>query len=206
VKVTFTPISHQAPASKDEKRAQVVVGTYKSDGAGNETRTRDPDLGKIVPQIGQAIDIAGNSHPCAAVRNVQWIQHSGCSRDTLISELTAIALSLEGLAHEIPEQAKALQSHAAGIAKLADAAKTPRPLKPLPAGQARVLSFVRQYTAQHGVAPTRQEIADALGFTSANAAQDHLKRLDAKGVLTLTGSGPRAIRLNKRTTLIEGTP
>lgn len=69
---------------------------------------------------------------------------------------------------------------------------------PLPPGMARVLAHVRQFIHAHGFPPTRQEIADALGFTSATGAHDHLKRLAQRGVVTLIEGQARGIRLNKR--------
>src|SRR5690606_29353772 len=46
-----------------------------------------------------------------------------------------------------------------------------------------------------GIPPTRAEIAGALGFRSANAAEDHLKALAKKGAIELTANTSRGIRL-----------
>ena len=43
--------------------------------------------------------------------------------------------------------------------------------------------------------PTRQEIADALGFRSANAAEEHLRALARKGVIELLPGSSRGIRI-----------
>jgi len=96
------------------------------------------------------------------------------------------------------ETAAELRVHALRLSELAAKMESQRRLDPLPDGQARVLTFVRGFIAKHGLAPTRQEIADGCGFSSANSAQEHLKRLAAKGVISLS-DGARAIRLNKRT-------
>jgi repressor LexA len=54
-----------------------------------------------------------------------------------------------------------------------------------------------------GEAPTRKEIAEAFSYSSPNAAQEHVRALERKGHITLIG-GARGIRVNKRTSLIEG--
>ena len=46
-----------------------------------------------------------------------------------------------------------------------------------------------------GFPPTRAEIADALGFRSVNAAEDHLKALARKGALSVLPGTSRGIRL-----------
>ena len=51
--------------------------------------------------------------------------------------------------------------------------------------QQEVLAFVRKALKHHGLPPTRSEIAEALGFKSANAAEDHLRALARKGALML---------------------
>ncbi len=94
-----------------------------------------------------------------------------------------------------------IRAYADILADLSEQAHAQRKRDALPKGQARVLTFVRQFKERHGHAPTRQEIANALGFASPNAAQDHLKRLAAKGVITLGEFDARAIRLNKRSAL-----
>ena len=70
---------------------------------------------------------------------------------------------------------------------------TPRPLTDR---QAEILRFIRDTVEETGFPPTRAEIARALGFASANAAEDHLKALARKGVIELAGGGmARGIRL-----------
>ena len=58
-----------------------------------------------------------------------------------------------------------------------------------------VLDFIRKHQHQHGVPPTRMEIAQQLGFRSANASEDHLKALEKKGMLTIMRGTSRGIRL-----------
>ncbi len=50
-----------------------------------------------------------------------------------------------------------------------------------------------------GAPPTRAEIANELGFRSANAAEEHLQALARKGVIELVGGTSRGIRLQSDT-------
>jgi len=50
-----------------------------------------------------------------------------------------------------------------------------------------------------GAPPTRAEIANELGFRSANAAEEHLQALARKGVIELVGGTSRGIRLKSDT-------
>ena len=61
--------------------------------------------------------------------------------------------------------------------------------------QQRVYDFIRDTLADSGAPPTRAEIADALGFASANAAQAHLQTLHRKGLIELGARRSRGIRL-----------
>ncbi|MGC9457142.1 MAG: transcriptional repressor LexA [Halothiobacillaceae bacterium] len=69
---------------------------------------------------------------------------------------------------------------------------TTRPLTPR---QAEILDFIRNRIEQAGRPPTRQEICDALGFRSVNAAVTHLRALEKKGAITLQLGTSRGIRL-----------
>jgi repressor LexA len=61
--------------------------------------------------------------------------------------------------------------------------------------QRQVLHFIQESLAEHGLPPTRAEIAEALGFKSANAAEEHLRALQRKGVLELRPGASRGIQL-----------
>ncbi|CUI41317.1 LexA repressor [Achromobacter xylosoxidans] len=61
--------------------------------------------------------------------------------------------------------------------------------------QQQILDLIRQTVARTGFPPTRAEIAQALGFRSPNAAEDHLKTLARKGAIELTAGASRGIRL-----------
>ena len=72
----------------------------------------------------------------------------------------------------------------------------------LTARQSQILDLIRQSIATDGRPPTRAEIADALGFRSANAAEDHLRALARKGMIRLTAGTSRGIQLVEA----HGTP
>jgi repressor LexA len=63
--------------------------------------------------------------------------------------------------------------------------------------QQQILELIRQAVASTGFPPTRAEIAQALGFRSPNAAEDHLKALARKGAIELTAGASRGIRLKE---------
>lgn len=65
----------------------------------------------------------------------------------------------------------------------------------LTARQEQVLQLIQQHIAQTGAPPTRAEIAQSLGFKSANAAEEHLQALARKGVIELVSGTSRGIRL-----------
>ena len=68
-------------------------------------------------------------------------------------------------------------------------------MKPLTARQAEILDMIRDFVNSTGMPPTRAEIADALGFRSANAAEEHLRALARKGAIEMTPGTSRGIRL-----------
>lgn len=61
--------------------------------------------------------------------------------------------------------------------------------------QTQVLELIKTNIAGSGLPPTRAEIAQALGFRSANAAEDHLRALARKGAIELLPGASRGIRL-----------
>jgi repressor LexA len=65
--------------------------------------------------------------------------------------------------------------------------------------QQEILDLIKAKIAQTGSPPTRAEIAQQLGFRSANAAEDHLKALAKKGVIELLSGTSRGIRLKSDT-------
>jgi repressor LexA len=77
----------------------------------------------------------------------------------------------------------------------------------LTARQLEVLNFVRKTLKASGLPPTRSEIAEALGFRSANAAEEHLRALARKGAIELLPGASRGIRLpDEPETNLSGLP
>ena len=61
--------------------------------------------------------------------------------------------------------------------------------------QQQILELIQDSIAENGMPPTRAEIADRLGFKSANAAEEHLRALERKGVLEILPGASRGIQL-----------
>ncbi len=61
--------------------------------------------------------------------------------------------------------------------------------------QRQILELIQDFIAETGMPPTRAEIARELGFKSANAAEEHLRALQRKGVLDLVPGASRGIQL-----------
>lgn len=61
--------------------------------------------------------------------------------------------------------------------------------------QAQILNMIQEFIEDTGMPPTRAEIARSLGFKSANAAEEHLRALQRKGVLELIPGASRGIQL-----------
>jgi len=55
--------------------------------------------------------------------------------------------------------------------------------------------MIQEFIIDSGMPPTRAEIARELGFKSANAAEEHLRALQRKGVLDLVPGASRGIQL-----------
>jgi repressor LexA len=68
-------------------------------------------------------------------------------------------------------------------------------MKDLTRRQQEILSLIREWIETTGLPPTRVEIAQRFGFSSPNAAEQHLKVLAKKGVLDLVPGMSRGIRL-----------
>lgn len=67
--------------------------------------------------------------------------------------------------------------------------------RPLTARQQHVYDFIVKTMNELGYPPTRAEIARALGFRSPNAAEEHLRALERKGVIRVMRGTSRGIRL-----------
>ncbi len=66
--------------------------------------------------------------------------------------------------------------------------------EPLSPRQKDVLALIERSIAEHGYPPTRSEISTALGATSPNAAEQHLRALERKGYIEILPLA-RGIRL-----------
>ena len=72
-------------------------------------------------------------------------------------------------------------------------------LPKLTARQQQILELIQRAISNTGAPPTRAEIANELGFKSANAAEEHLQALARKGVIELVSGTSRGIRLRTET-------
>lgn len=61
--------------------------------------------------------------------------------------------------------------------------------------QQEILQLIKKHMDETGYPPTRAEIAEKLGFKSANAAEEHLKALAKKGAIEMIPGASRGIRL-----------
>ncbi|MEM1174722.1 MAG: transcriptional repressor LexA [Pseudomonadota bacterium] len=61
--------------------------------------------------------------------------------------------------------------------------------------QNQILEMIQDFIDETGMPPTRAEIARELGFKSANAAEEHLRALQKKGVIELVPGASRGIQL-----------
>ena len=65
----------------------------------------------------------------------------------------------------------------------------------LTARQTEVLEFIKSHIDDTGYPPTRADIANELGFKSANASEEHLKALARKGAIEMIPGTSRGIKL-----------
>lgn len=68
-------------------------------------------------------------------------------------------------------------------------------MEELTPSQSRILQFIRQTLEETGMPPTRAEIATAMDYRSANAAEEHLRTLERKGAIEILKGSARGIRL-----------
>lgn len=68
-------------------------------------------------------------------------------------------------------------------------------MEPLTARQAQILALIRSSIEKTGLPPTRAEIAKRFGFRSPNAAEEHLRTLERKGMIEVLQGTARGIRL-----------
>ena len=68
-------------------------------------------------------------------------------------------------------------------------------MEPLTPRQAKILQLVTDAIEADGYPPTRAEICRAMGFSSPNAAEKHLRVLERKGAIEMLAGASRGIRL-----------
>ena len=68
-------------------------------------------------------------------------------------------------------------------------------LEKLTARQSEILDVIKASIRETGFPPTRAEIAEAFGFRSANAAEEHLRALERKGYITILPGSSRGIQV-----------
>jgi repressor LexA len=61
--------------------------------------------------------------------------------------------------------------------------------------QSEILQLIRDCIESNGYPPTRAEICTAFGFSSPNAAEEHLRTLERKGAIRMEPGAARGIRL-----------
>jgi repressor LexA len=66
-------------------------------------------------------------------------------------------------------------------------------MKPLAPRQLAALRFVYAFWQRYGYAPTHREIADGLNIVSTNGVNDHLKRLEQRGLIRRSRMKSRAL-------------
>jgi repressor LexA len=76
----------------------------------------------------------------------------------------------------------------------------------LTARQEQILNLIREAIDNTGFPPTRAEIANELGFKSANAAEEHLQALARKGAIEISPGTSRGIRLTGAAPVAEALP
>ena len=68
-------------------------------------------------------------------------------------------------------------------------------MEALTSKQQEILTLIRQAIETTGLPPTRAEIAEAMYYSSHNAAEEHLRMLERKGAIEIVKGSARGIRL-----------
>lgn len=124
------------------------------------------------------------------------------SNDPFAARLRELAAAVDATVLEYrgiqPDQLLNKLSDTAGrIERMADAIEPRQGLSALTPTQGKVLTFIRGFIAEKGVAPTRNEVA-AVFNCQPNNVQGHIDALERKGLITRDPGVPRGIKLNKR--------
>lgn len=76
----------------------------------------------------------------------------------------------------------------------------------LTARQQQIFDLIRDHIQTTGYPPTRAEIAEHFGYRSVNAAEQHLKALEKKGMIEIVKGTSRGIRLMDDSPADAGIP
>ena len=68
-------------------------------------------------------------------------------------------------------------------------------MQDLTARQSEILELLRTHLSETGFPPTRAEIAAHFGFSSPNAAEEHLRALERKGAIEILPGASRGLRI-----------
>jgi repressor LexA len=90
--------------------------------------------------------------------------------------------------------AKAVTTTALGRANTFEAATGPS-MKRMTNRQLEILNFIIDFKLEHEVAPTNAEIADKFGFSSPNAAFEHLAAMEKKNLIAINRRLTRSIKV-----------
>lgn len=63
--------------------------------------------------------------------------------------------------------------------------------------QQQILRLIRSHITDSGYPPTRAEICRAMGFRSPNAAEEHLRALERKGMIEMAPGASRGLKLRQ---------
>ncbi len=72
--------------------------------------------------------------------------------------------------------------------------------------QKQIIDLIQRHIENTGFPPTRAEIANELGFRSANAAEEHLRALQRKGAIEMIPGTSRGIRIIDTSGTTKGLP
>jgi repressor LexA len=70
--------------------------------------------------------------------------------------------------------------------------------------QLEVLAFIQRFTQEHGLPPTRGEIASGLGLKNRQGIDQHLRALESKGAIELVPGISRGIRVRSEGSAATG--
>ena len=61
--------------------------------------------------------------------------------------------------------------------------------------RSQIVEFIRDYIQTHGYSPSMNDIGEAVGLSSPNSVRGHIHKLRDEGVITITPSVARSVRI-----------